>query len=104
MNTHATSGRLPAPRITVLTLRAVLATGEGVAVQLPTGGVEAAPTGLTKAQANDADLVVVLTHDEAAAFTASTDGDHKAAAAAATAVLRMQHAAGYLDAAVEVEL
>jgi hypothetical protein len=94
MSTHATA----APRITTLTLRAVLSTRDGVAVWLPSGDVEAAPAGLTKAQGMDPALVVVLTHGEAVSLLAAADGDHRAAAEAATAVLRWQHTLGFLSA------
>lgn len=99
MSTHATS----APRITVTVLRAVLASRSGVAVWLPDLGlVEAAPTGLTKAQAMSPELVVVLTHDEAASYLTAAGLDHKAAAVAATATLAWQHRLGYLAADEEV--
>lgn len=87
-----------APRITVTTLRAVLSTPAGVAVWLPTGDVEAAPTGLTKAQAMDPTLVVVLTSAEARSFLDATQGDERAAAVAATAALAWQHRLGFLSA------
>lgn len=100
---HATR----APRVSVSALRAVLASREGVAVWLPDlGEVEAAPSGLTKAQSLDPSLVVVLTHDEAVSYLASADGDHRAAAVAASATLAWQHRLGYLaaDEAAEVSL
>lgn len=99
MSTHATR----APRITLTVLRAVLASRQGVAVWLPDlGEVEAAPTGLTKAQALSPSLVVVLTHEEAASYLTAADGDHKAAAVAASATLAWQHRLGYLAADEEV--
>jgi hypothetical protein len=102
MSTHATSARIPAPRITTSTLRTVVSDRNAVAVQMPTGDVEAAPSGLTKLQSMNPDLVVVLDYAAAASFLADAAGDHKAAAATATAVLRWQHAQGLLDAGVEV--
>jgi hypothetical protein len=94
MSTHATR----APRITTTALRAVLSTRDGLALWLPSGDVEAAPTGLTKAQATDPSLVVILTHAEAVSFLAATDGEHRAAAVAATATLAWQHRMGFLSA------
>lgn len=92
-----------APRITTTALRGVLATRDAVAVWLPElGEVEAAPTGLTKAQGMDPGLVVVLTYTEAASFLAAAAGDHRQAAAAATASLAWQHRLGYLAADAEV--
>jgi hypothetical protein len=78
----------PAPRITALHLRQALATPAGVVVQdLADGSTYALPHGLTKAQALDDSIVVVLTRDEAASYLAAADGSHPAAARAATTVL-----------------
>lgn len=88
---------LAAPKVTATQLRAVLATDEGVLVHLPTGDTEAAPEGLTKRQALDASIVVVLDAREARSFLVAADGDteaarYTAAARAASAVIGWRYA------------
>lgn len=101
--THNSTQQIGAPKVTGAQLRAVLAhpSREGVVLQLPTGDTEAAPAGLTKAQALDPNLVVVLTYGETVDYMAAADGDTeaqraRAAAAAATTVLAWQHERGLL--------
>lgn len=88
-----------APRVTATALRTVLAGDADAAllVWAPAAGVtEPAPEGLTAAQAESPHLVPVLTWDQALAYLTAAAGDAKAAAAAATAELRDQLAAGWL--------
>lgn len=88
---------LQAPAVTGMQLRTVLATDRGVLVHLPTGDTEAAPEGLTKAQALDPALVVVLDAAEARSFLAAADGRteaarYSAAARSASAVMAWRYA------------
>jgi hypothetical protein len=79
---------LAAPKITATQLRQVLATRAGLLAQdMADGRTYAYPKGLTKAEAMDESLVVVLTHDEAASYLAEADGDHARAAKVAALVL-----------------
>lgn len=82
------SGITPAPKITATQLRLALATRAGVIVQdLADGSTYALPKGLTKLQALDGNLCVVLPHEEAAFYLTEADGNHAKAARLATTVL-----------------
>ncbi|MGY1652862.1 hypothetical protein [Geodermatophilus sp. SYSU D01119] len=68
----------------------------GVIVQTDDGEVVGMPHGLTAGQAEDPSLVVVLTHDQAAAHVADAGGRLSTAARLATEQLRAEYALGYL--------
>lgn len=79
---------LAAPRVTAAHLRQALVTRDGVVVQDATTGVTyALPQGMTKRQAMDETLIVVLTHGEAEAYVTAAGGQYGPAARAATTVL-----------------
>lgn len=85
------SEQLPSPRLTATHLRQALATPVGVVVQdATTGRVFALPHGLTKPQALDETLVVVLTQREAAWYVEAAAGSYAAAARNATTVVRWE--------------
>lgn len=98
-----------APRLTVLAFRAVAQSRDGVAVWLTAvDAVEAAPAGLTKAQALDPSIVVILDVVEALSYLATARealgpdaGErevYRAATDAANASLSWQFRMGYLTA------
>lgn len=87
-NGYMTETATPAPRITATHLRQALATAEGVVVQDATSGdVYALPHGLTKLQATDGNLVVILTNAEAVSYLHAAEGHHGRAAQKATTIL-----------------
>jgi hypothetical protein len=84
--------------VTAIQIRDILGHADSVIVWLPAIGLlDVAATGLTKAQRLHADRIrVAVTHAEAREYLAAAKGDHVAAAAIASAVLRAQAARGVL--------
>lgn len=101
------------PRLTVLAFRAVAQSRDGVAVWLTAvDAVEAAPAGLTKGQALDPSIVVILdpvealsyiaTAREALGVDATAREVYRSATDAANASLSWQFRMGYLSADEQV--
>jgi hypothetical protein len=91
----ATLAAPPAPVVTAAHLRYLKARSFAVVVQDATGRVTPLPL-LTDEQREDADLVVLLEHDQALAYLLEAEGKAADAAMAVTADLAGQQARGLL--------
>lgn len=89
------TSRTSAPKITADAIRRVLGHSDSVVVHLlGIDFVDVAETGLSKAQAANENIVVVLTSAEARTYMDAADGDAAKAARTATAVLAMEQVLG----------
>lgn len=84
-------GVTDAPRISTAHIRLTLGDRRAVVAQdLRSGMVIAMPAGLSKTEAADPDLCVILTHDQARSFYDLVGENYEAAARSATAILAFE--------------